>query len=66
MLAQIGPKYHQPNEPLPVAPPSFVRAAHAFKLPLVWEVESGQWRTLPERHTERLKETIAATDMNII
>ena len=42
------PEHHLLNEPLTVAPPTFVRAGRARKIPLVPEVESGQCRSLPD------------------
>ena len=42
------PKHHLLNEPLTVAPPTFVHAGRAHKVPLVPEVESGQCRPIPD------------------
>ena len=58
------PKHHLLNEPLTVAPPTFVHAGRAHKVPLVPEVESGQYRPLPDEG-EKLHKKIAAAVINI-
>ena len=43
------PKYNLLNEPLSVAPPTSIHAECAYKVLLVLEAKSGQWRPLLDK-----------------